>query len=116
MHEYSESKNDPTPLIPKVDFDQIFPDTQIHYTLPKGINLDNIKFEVTGQRFGEKVHEDLLSKIEAPYAEQADIDLVRLYPLTSEPICGELGRYSSSMPDHFLSIEEFTQMIEESPA
>lgn len=44
MHENSENSKDPVPLIPRVDFLDIFPNTQINYNIAKRIALSNLEF------------------------------------------------------------------------
>lgn len=76
---------------------------------------DNVVFKTIGKRFGEKMHEDLLGEIEAPYAEYTDIDLMCLYPMTKEPLNNGLDRYNSASPDSKLNIDDIVKMIQEAP-
>lgn len=105
-----------TILIPRL------PSLSIHKVAIAAVQLefdgkgDHIEYEFIGQRFGEKKHEDLLGKVEAPYMEMVSEKLMRLYPMTSKPIEKYLERYNSEKPDRFLSTDETIKMIVESPA
>lgn len=78
-------------------------------------SVDGVKFETMGIRFGEKLHEDLLGTIEAPYSETVNENLIRLYPLTSKDNGRKGCRYYSGEPYRYFSIQEITKMIQEAP-
>lgn len=79
--------------------------------------------EEIGQRFGEKVHEQLLTEVEAVYAEQYNAHIFRLYPGTEGPRTRSapvIRPYSSErfMPggaDNWYSIEQFVELIKAAP-
>lgn len=78
---------------------------------PGGISVHD-----TGHRPGEKVHEMLLSPVEADYATQND-QVYLLAPMTSGPINEAQraqGLYSSNTPRHEITAVELAKMIEES--
>ena len=71
---------------------------------------------VIGQRFGEKVHEELVSPVETIYTEPT-MDFMRMYPVTG----GERRQhvkdpYSSDNPDTPLTTEEMVEWIREAPS
>ncbi len=70
--------------------------------------------EDIGQRFGEKVHEDLLSPEEAPYAVvQAGGNLV-MYPAIQGPQLGHTEYlYTSNTPTRMLEPAELVNMLQE---
>ncbi len=78
-------------------------------------NAADVKIDITGQRFGEKVHESLWSEYEAPYIKRVNDKLMRLYPLTSKPLGIIQEGYDSGHPDHTLTSEEAIKMIAEAP-
>ncbi len=75
-----------------------------------------------GQRFGEKVHEELLTPVETVYTENlphhhGQDDMMRMYPVTSGMRHGHVANsYSSDAPDNPLSTEEMMEWIERAPA
>ena len=76
----------------------------------KDVTVENI-----GQRFGEKIHEELLTSVEALYCEWAGGSIMRLFPVTDGPRESSDGRerleYASDNPDLSLGIEEFKQLV-----
>lgn len=83
--------------------------------------MKDVGYRTVGLRFGEKIHEDLLSEVEAHYAESLAVDksygsLIRLWPVTGNVIeNSDVSRYTSSTPTYRLSGEELLKMIQESP-
>ena len=77
-------------------------------------NSDKVEYTIIGRRFGEKEHEDLLSEIESHYAEKVDVDLIRLYPMTTR-LRDRCKRYNSYAPNHVLTAHEFITLIKEAP-
>lgn len=88
---------------------------QIEYNFGETGDPEEVRIEVIGQRFGEKIHEDLLGEVETVYAEMVNPKLMRLYPMTSEPVKGFMERYTSQYPDKPLTIDQAIQMIREAP-
>ncbi len=80
-----------------------------------GLDPSSIEYKTTGQRFGEKEHEDLLGEVESIYAEIAVGITMRLYPMTSKPTGKGLKKYTSSKPDRRLTMEQAMAMIREAP-
>lgn len=76
---------------------------------------ENVTYQMIGKRFGEKEHEDLLGNVESYFTEEPDVDLMRLYPMTSS-FQGTCTPYNSAHPDYFLDIHDFIKMIEGAPA
>ncbi len=76
---------------------------------------EGIRYEVIGERFGEKKHEDLLGEVEAAYAEMVDKKLMRLYPMTSPPVNQITEKYNSEHPDNTMTIDQAIQMIHDAP-
>lgn len=78
--------------------------------------------KIIGQRFGEKVHEELLTPVETIYAEHdletiGDMALMRMYPVTGGMRDDHLERpYSSDGSDLWLSTAEMVEWIREAPA
>ncbi len=81
--------------------------------------VGDVEYKTIGQRFGEKVHERLISDVESTYVgeyrghKMGIID--RLYPTTSEIRGRDVGPYSSEFPDDHLTGEELLKMIQEAP-
>ncbi|KKM71388.1 hypothetical protein LCGC14_1431110 [marine sediment metagenome] len=79
---------------------------------------------IIGQRFGEKVHEELLTSVEMVYTDQTfgylgegDLWIMRLHPVTSAMQRFHMSEaYSSDAPDTPLSTEEMMDWIERAPA
>lgn len=108
-----------TILIPRLPSLDMMDVAKAASMLELGQNAD-IKFDVIGERFGEKDHEDLLGKVEAHYAEPYEnspfkYKVMRLNPMTGHPINYYTEKYTSKHPDIDLSIGEAVQMIKESP-
>lgn len=74
-----------------------------------------IEFESVGQRFGEKLHEDLISDVEAMYSEKVNEHIVRLHPMTTPTINPKAIGYNSGNPDKRLTVEEILAYIKEAP-
>ncbi len=81
-----------------------------------GDDHKDIYFKITGPRFGEKTHEDLLGPQERPYAACGPRDdVIRLYPVTQGPREGQWpDAYSSEAPLHGLSVDNLVDLIQES--
>ena len=81
--------------------------------------IDDVAFETVGNRFGEKMHEHLLSAVEASYADEIDtlgnFAVMRLLPMTSDPISNYNEGYCSIKPDWSLDISQAVAMIKEAP-
>ena len=75
-----------------------------------------------GQRFGEKVHEELLTPVETVYTEHlshhhGEDERMRMYPVTRGMRHGHVAKaYSSDAPDNPLSTQEMIELIERAPA
>lgn len=68
--------------------------------------------QTIGLRFGEKVHEDLLSKFEAPYTELARQGLMKMYPVMQGPRENSLVvGYNSCEPDRRMNPDEMESLI-----
>lgn len=82
-------------------------------------NIGDVEFETVGVRFGEKMHEDLMGTVEAPYAEEYgfidDITIMRLHPLTTHVQLNYDERYNSEVPDRYLRREDAIKMMQEAP-
>lgn len=80
-------------------------------------DIDELNFEIIGNRFGEKTHEDLLGEVESSYSELVDLSkkVIRLHPMTSKPVGNHERRYNSEWPDYRLSVDEAMKMILEAP-
>jgi|TARA_Y100000310_G_scaffold15622_1_gene15671 FlaA1/EpsC-like NDP-sugar epimerase len=83
-------------------------------------DAEDVEFEEVGVRFGEKMHEDLLGDIESVRAEQIPLcnpnmreAVMRLYPMTSDPLERHNKRYNSERPDTALSIDDAKAMIKQ---
>lgn len=76
---------------------------------------------IIGQRFGEKIHEELLTPVETVYAEHlghhhGKDDTMRMYPVTGGMRYGHVAKaYSSDTPDQPLSTDEMVEWIREAP-
>jgi len=94
-------------------------------------DIGHIQYETIGKRFGEKMHEDLLSKIESHYVIdygalgmgiKSCFSLMKLYPMNTDPVEHYKAKdhrgngYRSDDPDSFLTIEEAIQLIQGAPA
>lgn len=76
--------------------DYLFPDVKIHYT---------------GMRPGEKMHEEMLTEEEVPYARDMG-NYVVLYPTTTAPLTVyETDNMTSETPIYWISEEELKEMI-----
>ncbi len=76
-----------------------------------------------GQRFGEKIHEELITPVETIYTEVVarwgvgDPDLMRVYPVTGGKRSNHVPHpYSSDAPDSPLSTDEMIEWSKEAPA
>jgi UDP-N-acetylglucosamine 4,6-dehydratase len=86
-----------------------------------------VEIEDIGQRFGEKVHESLLTDIETVYAEWYNETIYRLYPVTEGPrqhFDGDHGnlirpytseRFVPSGADGWYTVDEFVELIKAAP-
>ncbi len=73
---------------------------------------DKVMLETIGQRFGEKVHENLLGPEETPYTKRGP--MMRLYPVTEGPLQDhQADMYTSNTPDHIIDVDEMVALIQE---
>lgn len=73
---------------------------------------------IIGQRFGEKIHEELLSRVERIYTEMIDHkEIMRMYPVTGGLRESHVAQaYSSDKCDDPLTTDEMIKWIREAPA
>ncbi len=91
---------------------QVVVEAAIQIELARNPDLRKVGFANIGQRFGEKVHENLLGPEETPYTEPGPV--MRLYPVTEGPRTGHQDdMYTSSHPDHIIEVEEMGELIQE---
>ena len=80
-----------------------------------GDEARDVAIKNIGQRFGEKVHEELLTSVETLYCEWDGGSIMRLFPVTDGPRDGSARtedlEYASDNPDVSLGIEEFKQLV-----
>ncbi len=86
---------------------------------------ENVQYDVIGQRFGEKVHEELVSPIETVYTTLTEAlmgdrphrhVIMRMWPVTDGVRADAYGiPYSSDWPDDRMPIEDFKRMVLEAP-
>lgn len=85
------------------------------YASDGGLPDGEIAIEVTGQRFGEKVHEDLLNKYEAPYSIDTQAGNIILMPIIGGPVDESMsygkGMYTSHVPDIWLDAGGMLELI-----
>ena len=67
---------------------------------------------ITGDRSGEKVHEDLLSPAEAKQTERQENMMFSYPPAHTINPSWETSIYTSNVPDHWIDAEEFKALIE----
>jgi len=110
-------ENGGTILIPRLPSLNMMAVAKAAASLELNGNIDGMEFETIGTRFGEKLHEDLLGEVESMYSEfcMSTRNVMRLYPMTSDPISHHEERYNSEFPDVPLSIEDAIIMIKEAP-
>jgi len=90
---------------------QVVAEAAVQIELLADPDHQGVSFETIGQRFGEKLHENLLGPEETPYTERGQI--MRLYPVTEGPRAEQVDfMYSSNTPDHIIEVEEMVGLIE----
>ena len=73
---------------------------------------DKLPWDLTGQRFGEKMHEELLTPVEKVYAAQEG-HLMWLQRVTGGVVPGHVEQpYNSNTPDRWLNEEDFIELLE----
>lgn len=72
---------------------------------------------IIGQRFGEKIHEELVSPVETIYTEMVDGGMtMRMYPVIQGARDHQIaGPYTSESPDLWLSTSEMIEWIRQAP-
>ena len=108
-----------TILIPRLPSATMKVVTQAAAALELGERAASVAYEHIGHRFGEKVHEELLSPEESVYCEWPQGSIMRLHPVVEGPRDAQrdVGPmvYSSDKPDRSLGVEEFSKLIQDSP-
>lgn len=75
---------------------------------------DRIDFVTVGDRFGEKVHEELLAPHEVPYTERVDRTMYLHRVVDGKIAPDDKGSplfYTSHTPDHWINLEEMIDLI-----
>lgn len=78
------------------------------YVLPEGT-----KVEYTGLRPGEKRHEEMLTQEEGWYAEEAEQNFIRLWPLVTKPMAHPIEPLVSNKPAYWLTKSQVLDMLGE---
>ncbi len=113
----AETLNEPrggTILIPRLPSAtiRVVADAAIQIELGPNRDIESVGYTTIGQRFGEKIHENLLGPEEAPYALPGPV--MRLYPVTEGPRAGRQDdMYTSNHPDHIIEVDEMVELIRE---
>ncbi len=83
-----------------------------HPDLGLSVAVAQTQWEEIGQRFGEKVHEELLTPVESIYTERVGSRLMRMWPVTEGERPDHLdGIYTSNTPDEWLYTTQMAAMI-----
>ena len=91
---------------------RVVAEAAVQIELARNPDLPKVGFSTIGQRFGEKVHENLLGPEETPYTEPGRV--MRLYPVTEGPQHGHQSEmYTSNTPDHIIDVDEMVALIQE---
>ncbi len=76
--------------------------------------MTKVEWQEIGQRFGEKVHEELLTPVESIYTSRAGPRLMRMWPVTGGERSDHVeGIYTSNTPDTWLYVTQMAAMIAE---
>ena len=76
---------------------------------------DRLDFQTIGDRFGEKVHEELVAPEEVKHARDMGDGHIEISPIWKEPIVDMVDPYSqyytSAMPDQGLGVDDMVELI-----
>lgn len=91
---------------------QVVADAAVKVELARNPDLREVEYEVIGQRFGEKVHENLLGPEETPYTAPGQV--MHMFPVTEgRRLNHQQDMYTSNTPDHIIDVDEMVKLIKE---